>query len=158
MSKTYDCVEWRFFRLVLVKLGFPSQWISRILDCFSSVGFSFVVNESLVGEVFPSRGVRQGCLLSPYLFIFPSRGVRQGCLLSPYLFILCAEAFSFLVRGTEQDRRVLGVRYCRDSPLVSHLFFANDCVLFCKAELDCCAALKDMLNVYEKGSGQLINF
>ncbi|KAL5784662.1 hypothetical protein ACOSQ2_007054 [Xanthoceras sorbifolium] len=121
-------------------MGFPQQWISRIIDCISSAGFSFVVNGSLVGKVISSRGV------------------RQSCPLSPFLFILCAEVFSSLIRGTKQDGKVLGVRCYRGSPLVSHLFFADDCVLFCKANRTCCAALKSVLSVYEKGLGQLINF
>ncbi|KAL5766636.1 hypothetical protein ACOSP7_017253 [Xanthoceras sorbifolium] len=121
-------------------MGFPGRWVSLIMDCISTVSFSFVINGKSAGRVFPSRGL------------------RQGCPLSPYLFILCAEALSCMIQGAEQDGRVLGFRCCRGSPLVSHLFFADDSLVFCKANIQSCLVLKNILEVYSRGSGQLVNF
>ncbi|KAL5857821.1 hypothetical protein ACOSQ3_005279 [Xanthoceras sorbifolium] len=122
------------------KLGFPDRWINLILDCISSVSFSFVINGRVSGRICPSRGL------------------RQGCPLSPYLFILCAEGFSSLISAAELHGKVLGFRCCRGSPLISHLFFADDSIVFCKANSQSCAVLKDIIRVYSKGSGQIINF
>ncbi|KAL5851955.1 hypothetical protein ACOSQ3_007073 [Xanthoceras sorbifolium] len=123
----------------MLKLGFPDNWISLVLDCVSTLKLLFVINGNVIGDVRPSKGIRQG---SP---------------LSPYLFLLCAEAFSALIRGSEQDSRTLGFRCCRGSPLVSHLFFANDSIIFCRASVASREAIKFVLQVYEKGLRQQVN-
>lgn len=66
------------------KLGFSSLWISWIMECITIVFHSVLIN----GE--------------PHKFIQPSRGLRQGDNLSPYLFILCAQGFSNLLRQAVQ--------------------------------------------------------
>jgi hypothetical protein len=53
---------------------------------------------------------------------------------------------------------LLGVRSCRGSPLISHLFFADDSMIFCKATKASSECVKQILATYEKGSGQCINF
>lgn len=41
---------------------------------------------------------------------------------------------------------------------MTHLLFADDCFLFCRASLEECNVLKEFLMTYEKDSGQEINF
>ncbi|XP_030970164.1 uncharacterized protein LOC126728195 [Quercus robur] len=50
-----------------------------------------------------------------------------------------------------------GVKICRGGPRLSHLFFANDSLIFCKATLKECDELQRLLAVYEKASGQQLN-
>ena len=50
-----------------------------------------------------------------------------------------------------------GVSICRNGPKVSHLFFADDSVLFCRAKEEECQTILDLLAIYERGSGQKIN-
>ncbi|KAL5735902.1 hypothetical protein ACOSQ2_030690 [Xanthoceras sorbifolium] len=139
MSKAYDRVEWGFLEFIMEKLGFPNHFRALVMDCVSTSKLSFLVNGKSVGEVSPQRGL------------------RQGCPLSPYLFLLCAEALSTLIKGNESNGQSLGMRCCRGSPLVSHLFFADDSIVFCRASVQNCEKLKQILNIYEKASGQRIN-
>lgn len=50
-----------------------------------------------------------------------------------------------------------GVSICCNGPKVSHLFFANDSVLFCRAKEEECQTILDLLATHERGSGKKIN-
>jgi hypothetical protein len=115
MSKAYDRVEWGFLEAVMTKLGFASRWIKLVLECISNVRYSIVMNGSPVGNIIPTRGLRQG---DP---------------LSPYLFILCAEALSCMITHAEITGVLTGVPTSPKGPRLSHLLFADNSLLFSKA-------------------------
>ena len=85
------------------------------------------------------------------------RGLRQGDLLSPYIFLLCALGLQSLLQKAKANDDIRGVAICRNGPRVSHLFFADDSALFCRAAEAECQRILDVLAVYERGSGQKIN-
>ena len=50
-----------------------------------------------------------------------------------------------------------GIVVYRGGPKLSHLFFADDNLIFCKATLANCESLQRVLEVYEKAFGQQLN-
>ncbi|KAK2639047.1 hypothetical protein Ddye_026842 [Dipteronia dyeriana] len=60
MSKAYDRVEWCFLEGMIRRMGLSENWISKIMDCVSSVIYSFILNAKIRGNIKSSRGLRQG--------------------------------------------------------------------------------------------------
>ena len=140
MSKAYDRLEWKFIEMVLSRLGFHQKWVGLIMQCVTSVSFSFLINDSAQGRVYPSRGIRHG---DP---------------LSPYLFILCSEVLSGLCAKADQnDGSLQGIRVATDCPRVNHLLFADDTMFFCRTNAQSILKLQEILQLYEQASGQRIN-
>lgn len=83
--------------------------------CIIMVNYSILMNDDRVGPIFPSRGLRQG---DP---------------LSPYLFIICAEGLTSLIKQAARRGFIHGVQVCRRPPIISHLLFADDSFLFFRA-------------------------
>ncbi|KAK4274243.1 hypothetical protein QN277_017497 [Acacia crassicarpa] len=139
MSKAYDRVEWNFLENVLLRFGFCSEWVSLIMKCVCSVS----LNICLSGEKVSS--------------FTPSRGIRQGDPLSPYLFIIIAEVLSIMLRRSQEDYFIKGVKLSHGCPELTHSFFADDALLFMRASRRNCNHLADILQLYCTASGQVIN-
>ena len=139
MSKAYDRLEWNFIEAVQKRMGFHPKWILWLMQCISTVNYSFLLNDSAQGQVIPSRGIRQG---DP---------------LSPYLFILCSEVLSGLCCKAQLDGSLPGIRVALGSPRVNHLLFADDTMFFCGSDDKSCITLLQIIKKYEAASGQLIN-
>ena len=123
MSKAYDRVKWAFLKQIMIKMGFANQWVNLVLECISTVSFSILIN-----------GAPRG-------FFRPSRGLRQGDPLSPYLFLLCTEGLHGLINKVINDHVIRDISLNRGGPVISHLFFADDSLLFCRATRDDCEAI-----------------
>ncbi|XP_031121085.1 uncharacterized protein LOC116024331 [Ipomoea triloba] len=140
MAKTYDRIEWPFLQMMLLALGFAEAWVNLIMLCVTTVSYNFLINGDHAGHVIPTRGIRQG---DP---------------LSPYLFIICAEGLSLLLQQAELRGSFHGCSVARGAPPVSHLFFAYDSLLFFKANIHEAGAVKQCLSEYEAMSGQAVSY
>ncbi|MCI04126.1 RNA-directed DNA polymerase (Reverse transcriptase), partial [Trifolium medium] len=134
ISKAYDRVDWGFLRGMLERLGFGEKWVRWMMMCVSSVNYSVLMNYDKAGPIYPGRGLRQG---DP---------------LSPYLFIIVAEGLTTLINQAIGRGDMHGVKICRGAPMVSHLLFANDCFLFCRASISEATQLLSILRIYEEAS------
>jgi hypothetical protein len=87
----------------------------------------------------------------------PTRGIRQGDPLSPYLFLLCAEGLSNLLLYEEEVGGIDGVRVCRNALSVSRLLFADDSLILMRADMTNATSLQQVLDTYCANSGQLVS-
>ena len=83
---------------------------------------------------------------SPDEVFYPSRGIRQGDPISPYLFILCVEVLARMIQiESEIPRSPLRIKISQNNDKFRFLTFANDTLLFAKANADGCNRLKKNL-------------
>jgi len=68
--------------------------------------------------------------------IVPSGGLRQGNPISPHLFLFVSKGLSGLLRHCAQRLAIRGYRICQNAPIISHLLFADETIIFCDAEED----------------------
>lgn len=120
-------------------MGFPSAWVSFIMKCVSIVSFSVLLN----GQ--------------PQRVFQPQRGLRQGDPLSPYLFILCREVFSAMIESAMSSSLLSGIKISQKAPVISHLLFADDSIVFARANAQEAGCVVDILQTFERASGQKIN-
>lgn len=139
MCKAYDRFEWCFLEKMLIKMGFAEGWVEMIMRSVGSVRYVIQVNQQLSEVIHPSRGIRQGDPLSPYLFILGTQGLSRA------------------LEKTDGLNRRHGVQISRFSPPLSHLLFANDSLIFIKADREEFTRIKLILGKYEQLSGQKIN-
>lgn len=88
--------------------------------------------------------------------IVPTRGLRQGDPLSPYLFLICAEGLGALIKKAHEGNVIHGVSIARKAPLITHLFFADDSMIFGRASVRDAEAILGILKHYESLSGQMV--
>lgn len=108
ISKAYDRVKWNILEELFLKLGFDIKWFKWVMFCVRSVLYSVIVNGNSHG------------------YIKPERGLTQGDLLSPFLFIVCAEALVDIINKNEKEGKMSGLKLTRRCPSVQHLLFADD--------------------------------
>ena len=139
MSKAFNRVEWGCLEKIMYKMGFHDMWVKTVMRCVNSVTYSIKINGHPCGHIIPTRGIRQGDPLSPFLFLF------------------CAEGLSALIRKAMERGQLNGVAACQRGPKISHIFFADDNIIFCRATIEECSTLENILETYERSSGQQLN-
>lgn len=118
LQKTYDMMEWHFIIECLNILQLPSDLISVISACIST----------------PS--MRLNWCGRPSNDFIPSRGIRQGDPISPYLFVIAMERLSHCIIGAVNYGAWLPMKFGRDGLAISHLMFADDILLIFEASSD----------------------
>lgn len=95
---------------------------------------------------------------SPKGFFKAQRGLRQRDPLSPFLFVIIGEALSKMISMAAEANLICGFRPTTSAPMVSHLQFADDTLIFCKAIVDQVRDVKAILLFFEAVSGLKVNF
>lgn len=111
LQKAFDCLEWGFIRCLLAKIGLRSNIINWIMACVEKVSYVVIIN-----------GI-------PSPFFLAERGLRQGCPLSPLLFILSMNSLSLHINEVVIGNRCRTLKICRNI-FISHNLFVDDVLIF----------------------------
>ena len=113
LEKAYDLIEWDFIEKMLKQLNFNDKWINWVMTCISSVNFSVLVNDT-PGKTFK-----------------PTRGIRQGDPLAPYIFVLAMEFLArSLQRESEKTKPKIGIKLTPNGTTIPFLSFADDTFIY----------------------------
>ena len=134
-EKAFDRVDWPFMRSTLSAMGFGPSFISWVDLFYHRVQSSVNVNG----------------YLSPFFGL--SRGVRQGCPLSPLLYVLVSEVLAVNIRC---NPRISGLCLPGSVPLSPISQYADDTSLILNSD-DSIKAVFETYALFEKASGAKLN-
>ncbi len=138
LSKAFDRVSWLYLRMLLTHLGFPYEFIKWIMCCITNISFSVLVN----GVASP--------------FFHYERGLRQGCPLSPLIFLLVMEGLSRLIKDMHLKGRLMGIRIT-DSCIITHLLFVDDVLIFLNGGIGDLTTLQKTISLFQFATSMVIN-
>ncbi|XP_026429782.1 uncharacterized protein LOC113326232 [Papaver somniferum] len=139
LEKAFDRVNWRYLEFVLVQMGFGRKWCNWLRFSYSSASFSVLINGSSFG------------------YFTSSRGVRQGCPISPLLFIIAMEGFSRFMDRASSQGLFSGFSVSSSSIVVNHLHYADDTIFFLDNKREELHNLFSVLQCFEFIAGLKIN-
>ena len=127
--------KWKFINSTLQYFNFGDSFNNWIKLLYSNIS-SQVVNNGWASESF---------LLS--------RWVRQGCPLSPYIFILCSE---ILAKSIRQNTKIQGIKIGNCDYTISQ--YADDTAITILAMKECLEEVIKVFDCFEKYSGLKVNY
>lgn len=139
-EKAFDTVNWNFLLDTLKAMNFGPKWIKWISSIFESIRIAILVNGSSTNE-FP-----------------PSRGLRQGDLLSPFLFNIVGQILHLLLHNAKEQGKFKGINIGDNNSTFTHLQFADDTPLFINGDDHSIESVKRILPIFQFLSGLKFNF
>jgi len=138
LSKAYDRVNWLYIRMLMTHLGFEVDFIRWTMSCITSVSFALLINGAATK------------------FFHAQRGLRQGCPLSPLLFLLVAEGLSRYLKDAVARGDFGGIQLT-GGLTITHLLFVDDILIFCNGTRRDSECLLEGLNLFKRATGMIIN-
>ena len=139
LEKPYDRVRWDFLEDTLKAARLPGAWVQWIMQCVTGPSMSVLWN----GEKTDGFA--------------PRRGLRQGDPLSPYLFVMCLERLCHQIDRAVGAKRWKPIRMSCGGPMLSHICFADDLILFAEASVAQIRVIRGILEAFCKSSGQKVS-
>eukprot|EP00253_Pinus_taeda_P010390 PITA_10390 len=140
LSKSYDKVSWNYLEAILDAFGFCKHWVNWILALIKSSRFSILVN---------------GAPSEPFS---PSRGIRQGDPLSPFLFFILMDGLSRSIAKRKAEGKIKDLQPIPSIPATTHQQFVDDTILHSNPTVKEALAFKGILDLFSRASGMEINF
>ena len=111
LAKAFDRIEWNFIINALKQRGFNDHFTNLIQACITAPVFSILVNSQ------------------PSNYFTSQRGIRQGCPLSPYLFVLAINDLSKRLQVAMVEGNIQGIFLGPSCPPIHSLLFADDLLI-----------------------------
>eukprot|EP00253_Pinus_taeda_P035869 PITA_35869 len=139
MCNAFDRVNFSFLYRVLTTFGFNQEFINLIKAFLEKIWIAPMVNGR------------------PADFFLATMGLRQGCPLSPFLYILMADSLSRKLTLEKQNGNLPGIRIVKEIDPMNHPLFADDSLLLGGASLRIADSFKIILKKFCNISGALIS-
>eukprot|EP00253_Pinus_taeda_P019066 PITA_19066 len=140
LANAFDRVRHDFLFAVMSKMGFSKNFTNWVKACIASPWIAPLVN---------GRSTE---------FFTASRGLRQGCPLSPLLYAIQASVLSFQLDFCQQIQILPGLRMVQNVKEINHAQFADDTLLLGGASINSASSFKKELDIYKEASGSKINY
>ena len=132
-EKAFDCVSWTFLIKIMKKLGLSNFIINWLMNLYTGITSSCLVNGYVTKEFKIERGVRQGCPLSMLAYVFFQEPLYQAI---------------------EKCNKIIPIELpC--SP-INELGYADDTSIFVK-NYESFIEVFRLINLFEKASNSKIN-
>eukprot|EP00253_Pinus_taeda_P017267 PITA_17267 len=135
IAKAYDKLSWSYIREILKSYGFDYNWIKWGMALVTTASCLIILNGS------PSKTFK------------PSRGLRKGDPLSPFLFILMMEGLGRAIRPAKEEGRIQGLRLTQYGDTVTHQQFVDDTMLQGTPTVKEAKAFKQILSEFARAAG-----
>eukprot|EP00253_Pinus_taeda_P034784 PITA_34784 len=139
MANAFDRVDCSFLSKVLLSFGFLTKFVNLIKAFIDKPWIAPLVN---------------GC---PTNFFQAQRGIRQGCPLSPFLYIIMANSLSRKLTAERLNGNISGLKPSHGADALNHALFVDDSLLLGRASIRIAKAIDIVLRSYCRASGALIN-
>lgn len=139
LANAFDHVRHSILFDVLYKFGFGINFINWIRACISKPWITPLVNGRATN------------------FFKASRGLCQGCHLSPLLFVLQASILSFYLEKKQLDQEIMGLNIARGVKNINHALFADDSLLLGATNLLSASRFKGVLDDYCDATRSILN-
>jgi len=140
-EKAYDSIDLNYLDNVMHKINFPTLWRKWMSECIGMATTSVLVN---------------GCPMEEFPM---ERGLRQGDMLSLFLFLLAAEGFNVLMCSLKEAGLFRGYLVGHDNELcLSHLQFSDNTFIIGEKSWSNVRSIRAVLMIFEHVSGFKVNF
>jgi hypothetical protein len=139
LSKAFDKLGWKYMKVLLSAFSFDRDWVSWIMNLISLTFFPILIN---------------GVPSQPFS---PSRGIRQGDPLSPFLFVIMVEGLGRYIKTSIQNGSLQGLPLHGLELVASHSQFVDDTLLMNTPTVQEAIKLSSILSDFSKASGTTFN-
>lgn len=139
MANTFDRVRHSFLLQVLSAFSFNSEFVKLIKACIGEPWIAPLVNGRTTN------------------YFKATRGIRQGCPLSPFLYILMEDSLSWNLSDEKLNETLPHIRVILKTTPINHALFADDSILLGGASIKIERAFNRVIQSFCRVSGAKVN-